>query len=191
VNQSQGHPTKRRASQESTMAAVAVADAVERSKSPSDQKKYRLVALSNGLTALLISTSEVENRAGGPDDHENGEEDFSDDDEDMSDEEDDDDMSEGDEDGFDGEGGHDEVPSRRAGACLTVGVGSFADPEHLPGLAHYLEHMLFMGAWLAGRCMLTLLLKDAVDADCRVIRNRNSEPQGVTSTRTRTSSRRS
>lgn len=143
--------SKPKASQVITMAAVADADAVEHSKSPSDQKKYRLVALPNGLTALLISTSEVERRAGGPDD---GEEDFSDDDEDMSDEEDDDDMSEGGEDGFDGEGGRDEAPSRRAGACLTVGVGSFADPEHLPGLAHYLEHMLFMGAWLAavGRC---------------------------------------
>nr|CCA14855.1 nardilysinlike protein putative [Albugo laibachii Nc14] len=29
--------------------------------------------------------------------------------------------------------------------CMSVGVGSYSDPHHLPGLAHYLEHMLFMG----------------------------------------------
>ncbi|EQC26502.1 hypothetical protein SDRG_15680 [Saprolegnia diclina VS20] len=33
-----------------------------------------------------------------------------------------------------------------AAACLTVGVGTFADPPQLLGLAHYLEHMLFMGS---------------------------------------------
>lgn len=29
---------------------------------------------------------------------------------------------------------------------MAVGVGSFSDPEHLQGLSHYLEHMLFMGS---------------------------------------------
>lgn len=128
---------------------MAAADAVERSKSPNDQKKYRLVTLPNALTALLISTCEVKHRAGALlDDHDAGEDGFSDDDEDMSDDDEDDDAGSEEEDGFDGEDEHDGVPSRRAGACLTVGVGSFADPEHLPGLAHYLEHMLFMGAFL-------------------------------------------
>ena len=32
-----------------------------------------------------------------------------------------------------------------AGASLAVSVGSFSDPPHLPGLAHFLEHMLFLG----------------------------------------------
>jgi hypothetical protein len=27
-----------------------------------------------------------------------------------------------------------------------VGIGSFSDPKDLPGLSHYLEHMLFMGS---------------------------------------------
>lgn len=32
-----------------------------------------------------------------------------------------------------------------AGASLNVGVGSYHNPPALPGLAHYLEHMLFLG----------------------------------------------
>lgn len=34
----------------------------------------------------------------------------------------------------------------QAAAALAVGVGSFSDPQALQGLAHYLEHMLFMGS---------------------------------------------
>lgn len=33
-----------------------------------------------------------------------------------------------------------------AAANLTVGVGSFDEPSHIGGLAHFLEHMLFMGS---------------------------------------------
>lgn len=33
-----------------------------------------------------------------------------------------------------------------AAASLSVGVGSFDDPPHVNGLAHFLEHMLFMGS---------------------------------------------
>ena len=32
-----------------------------------------------------------------------------------------------------------------AAASITVQVGSYSDPDDLPGLAHFLEHMLFMG----------------------------------------------
>ena len=34
----------------------------------------------------------------------------------------------------------------KAALAVAVRVGSFSDPEHLGGLAHFLEHMLFMGS---------------------------------------------
>ena len=30
-------------------------------------------------------------------------------------------------------------------AAMDVGVGSSSEPEELPGLAHFVEHMLFLG----------------------------------------------
>ena len=33
----------------------------------------------------------------------------------------------------------------KASAAMDVNVGNFSDPEDLPGLAHCVEHMLFMG----------------------------------------------
>jgi insulysin len=35
--------------------------------------------------------------------------------------------------------------AEKAGAALDVHVGHFSDPDELPGLAHFLEHMLFLG----------------------------------------------
>lgn len=33
----------------------------------------------------------------------------------------------------------------KSAACLQVNVGSLHDPKHANGLAHFLEHMLFLG----------------------------------------------
>jgi len=33
----------------------------------------------------------------------------------------------------------------KSAASLGVNIGSFAEPDHAQGLAHFLEHMLFMG----------------------------------------------
>jgi len=35
--------------------------------------------------------------------------------------------------------------SEKAAAAMDVNVGHFSDPEEIPGLAHFLEHMLFLG----------------------------------------------
>jgi insulysin len=61
-------------------------------KSQSDKRDYRLIALDNGLQALLV---------------------------------------------------HD-VESDKAAASLNVSVGHLYDPDDMPGLAHFCEHLLFM-----------------------------------------------
>lgn len=111
-------------------------------KSPTDKKEYRVIQLANGLKALLVSDTSydlskldeeeaamsvmseaVESDQGS--DEESGEED-----EDM-------------------EGTKCIMASsglKNSAASLCIGVGSFSDLQELPGLAHFLEHMVFMGS---------------------------------------------
>uniref|UniRef100_A0A4W5L3Y3 Nardilysin convertase n=1 Tax=Hucho hucho TaxID=62062 RepID=A0A4W5L3Y3_9TELE len=122
-------------------------------KSPSDPKQYRYIELTNGLRVLLISDftgpassgddeSEEEEELG---EEEEEEEDSGEGTEEESEEEEDDKDSdfEDDEDGGKRKKGHSE---KQSAAALCVGIGSFSDPNDLPGLAHFLEHMVFMGS---------------------------------------------
>lgn len=127
---------------------MAAVDAVERTKSESDLKKYRLITLPNALQVLLVSTEDVPRHADDASDQ-SGSDGSDDDDDDDSTSEGDDDDNDADDSDDDSDGGS-SGGGRRAGACLTIGVGSFAEPETLPGLAHYLEHMVFMGAFGVG-----------------------------------------
>ena len=37
-----------------------------------------------------------------------------------------------------------------ASASMNIHAGHFQDPEEFPGLAHFHEHMLFLGGWVSG-----------------------------------------
>ncbi|KAK9939655.1 hypothetical protein M0R45_016345 [Rubus argutus] len=83
------------------------------------------------------------------------EEDEDDEDEDSEGEDDEDeDDDDADDDEGDDEGEEAELKKKKGGASQTkkaaaamcVGIGSFSDPPEAQGLAHFLEHMLFMGS---------------------------------------------
>ncbi|XP_028157648.1 nardilysin-like isoform X4 [Ostrinia furnacalis] len=113
-------------------------------KSESDKKVYKTIRLENGLTALLISDP---SRPSVNDDNSSSEEESS------SAE----DTSGPESDGFksDQSGSSDQHGTKRRGefdeekmaACaLSVSVGSYSDPPDIQGLAHFVEHMVFMGS---------------------------------------------
>lgn len=107
---------------------------------------HRVIKLPNGLKALLISDpsaivpKEVPTGAASHDD------------ETTEDESGSDGESDGDSDGDDGDDGDDDKPDKndakeKLAACsLCIDVGSFSDPPDIQGLAHFLEHMIFMGS---------------------------------------------
>ncbi|KAL4159757.1 hypothetical protein PRNP1_000330 [Phytophthora ramorum] len=110
-------------------------------RSPADTKSYRLLTLANGLEVVLVQSdagrSSRVDATGNDDDIARG----------SLSSTDDTDADSGDEgkEENDQEETNDRAPPQAA-ACLAVNVGSLADPEALPGLAHYLEHMVFMGS---------------------------------------------
>lgn len=134
-------------------------------KSPNDKLEYRVITLNNGLKALLISalsskTDEIKDSQianadleSGSESSEGSEDDGGD--EDNYDDDDEDDEEEGEDSEDEGSGKDDEsrmktqtakTGEKMAAAGLCIGIGSFSDPDDLPGLAHFLEHMVFMGS---------------------------------------------
>ena len=105
-------------------------------RSKSDEKQYRQVILPNGLQAVLVQdTTAMRTQLL---------DDYNDENDDSVDSESADGASaDGDSDDGDSD---DDGKYRKAALSLTVGCGSFLDPPNLQGLAHYLEHMLFMGS---------------------------------------------
>lgn len=111
--------------------AVNVLASEEIAKPREDIKEYRLVSLPNDMRVLLISDPSLK------DAEEEGEDDDEEDVEGGEEEEED----EGEDDGED----DDEEGGKKAACAVCVGVGSLCDPRALGGLAHFAEHMVFMG----------------------------------------------
>lgn len=118
--------------------SVRVGPDIDCSKSPLDKKLYRQILLPNGLRVLLIQDTNAMHELSSSDRYSHLAEDDDDDDDDDSagnsattstadDEEED-------------------IGLRKAGAAMVVGCGSFHDPPQFMGLAHFCEHMLFMGS---------------------------------------------
>jgi nardilysin len=122
-------------------------------KSPFDKKLYRQILLPNGLRAVLVSDTvamaQAHNEGGLHHGDDDDDDDYSDDD-DEEEQEQDKDTESSDDSEADNEhhGGHHSEHGglREAAAAMVVGVGSMYDPNDCQGMAHFLEHLLFMGS---------------------------------------------
>ncbi|KAL3530974.1 hypothetical protein ACH5RR_010296 [Cinchona calisaya] len=127
-------------------------------KSPNDRRLYRYIQLSNGLCAILVHDPEIYSDGGDAKSRDRIDEDEDNDEDEVEDsEEDEDDDEEEVDEEDDNEEEDDEMneakdkekkgaSQKKAAAAMCVGMGSFADPYEAQGLAHFLEHMLFMGS---------------------------------------------
>ncbi|XP_022831440.1 nardilysin-like [Spodoptera litura] len=113
-------------------------------KSDADKKLYKTIRLENGLTALLISDSSrltIGNETSSSEEETSG----SDETTDPESESGKSGVSTGsDHHGMKRRGEYDE--EKLAACALCVGVGSYSDPADIQGLAHFVEHMVFMGS---------------------------------------------
>lgn len=95
-------------------------------KSEGDKKLYRSLSLSNGLRAMLISDPNIEEIRTRSEDSENGK---------LS-------VSSKESLGLSQE----RFRGKLAACAVLVTVGSFCEPHNYQGLAHFVEHMIFMGS---------------------------------------------
>ncbi|XP_022732672.1 nardilysin-like isoform X2 [Durio zibethinus] len=125
-------------------------------KSPNDRRLYRVIELHNGLVALLVHDPQIYPDGLPQNSHlldkiepEAEDDEVDDGDDDKEDEDEDEEEEEEEEDDTDDEKQIEEekaAQTKKAAAAMCVGFGSFSDPPEAQGLAHFLEHMLFMGS---------------------------------------------
>ncbi|KAL4712331.1 hypothetical protein ACJJTC_001492 [Scirpophaga incertulas] len=111
-------------------------------KSESDKKLYKTIRLENGLTALLISdpSRPVVDDANSTDEDSGSEESTGS----ESDSEKSVQTVTSDQHGSTRKRQFDE--EKLAACALSIGVGGYSDPPDIQGLAHFVEHMVFMGS---------------------------------------------
>ncbi|CAH2052158.1 unnamed protein product, partial [Iphiclides podalirius] len=113
-------------------------------KSVSDKKLYKTIRLENGLTALLISDP---SKPSEKEDHSTSEEESSATEESSGPESDGNKSGQSSGSDHHGTKRRNEFDEEKLAACaLCVGVGSYSDPPDIQGLAHFVEHMVFMGS---------------------------------------------
>ncbi|KAK6618928.1 hypothetical protein RUM44_003309 [Polyplax serrata] len=109
-------------------------------KSQNDTMEYRLITLKNGLKAILVSdvtnivnlnekTTELNECDTSESSEDEACQETASEDEDVK-----------------VKSKANEAEEKFAACSLSIGVGSFSDPPDIPGLAHFLEHMVFMGS---------------------------------------------
>ncbi|GBP39355.1 Nardilysin [Eumeta japonica] len=109
-------------------------------KSESDKKLYRSIRLQNGMTALLISDPSLPP----PEEHSSSEEESA---SASSSSDSTDSTFTSTSSGCRTSRRQPEFDEEKTAACaLCVGAGSYSDPPALQGLAHFVEHMVFMGS---------------------------------------------
>jgi nardilysin len=118
-------------------------------KSQLDPKLYRQILLPNGLRCVLIQDTIAMHQSGGVTDYYHEDESIesfsSDEDEEKDKEEEKNTNDKDDDDDKDGND-DDDTGLRDAAVAILVGAGSMYDPPTCQGLAHFLEHLLFMGS---------------------------------------------
>jgi len=107
-----------------------------------DEKLYRLITLHNGLECLLVSDVAF----GEEDENDGSVKSSSGSSSESSEASEESEASDDEDDGNKEEERQKGGRRRRAAVAMTVGVGSFHDPEECQGLAHFLEHLIFMGS---------------------------------------------